>query len=77
MSPRAAQGRQREGSAREPREIFDALGALPWSDRARKELWASGETSRRPMERVWEALPPQELYIAQLAAQGRRTGRLE
>jgi DNA-binding CsgD family transcriptional regulator len=55
---------------REARDIFDALGASPWSDRAREELRASGEASRRRTERAWEALTPQELHIAQLAAEG-------
>jgi DNA-binding CsgD family transcriptional regulator len=55
---------------REARDIFDALGASPWSNRAREELRASGESSRRRTERVWEALTPQELHIAQLAAEG-------
>lgn len=55
---------------REARDIFDALGASPWSNRAREELRASGESSRRRTEHVWEALTPQELHIAQLAAEG-------
>lgn len=55
---------------REARDIFDALGALPWSERAREELRASGEASRRRTEYVWETLTPQELHIAQLAAEG-------
>lgn len=55
---------------REARDIFDAFGASPWSDRAREELRASGESSRRRTERVWETLTPQELHVAQLAAQG-------
>jgi DNA-binding CsgD family transcriptional regulator len=55
---------------REARDIFDALGASPWSDRAREELRASGESSRRRTERVWETLTPQELQVAQLAAEG-------
>jgi DNA-binding CsgD family transcriptional regulator len=55
---------------REARDIFDALGASPWSDRAREELRASGETSRGRSERVWETLTPQELHIAQLAVEG-------
>ncbi len=55
---------------REARDIFDALSALPWSERAREELRASGETSRRRTEYVWEMLTPQELHIAQLAAEG-------
>jgi DNA-binding CsgD family transcriptional regulator len=55
---------------REARDIFDALGASPWGKRAREELRASGETSRRRTERAWETLTPQELHIAQLAAEG-------
>ncbi|WP_132956917.1 LuxR family transcriptional regulator [Rhizobium sp. BK251] len=55
---------------REARDIFDALSALPWSDRAREELRASGEASRRRTEYVWEMLTPQQLHIAQLAAEG-------
>ena len=55
---------------REARDIFDALGASPWSDRAREELRASGEASRRRTEQVWEMLTPQELHVAQLAAEG-------
>ena len=55
---------------REARDIFDALSALPWSERAREELRASGEASRKRTEYVWEMLTPQELHIAQLAAEG-------
>ncbi len=33
---------------RTARDIFDALGASPWSDRARRELRAAGEASRPP-----------------------------
>jgi DNA-binding CsgD family transcriptional regulator len=55
---------------RQARDVFDALGASPWSDRAREELRASGESSLRRTEQVWENLTPQELHIAQLAAKG-------
>jgi DNA-binding CsgD family transcriptional regulator len=55
---------------REARETFDALGAAPWGERARKELRASGETSRRRTHALADALSPQELQIAQLAASG-------
>jgi len=55
---------------RQARDIFDALGASPWSDRAREELRAAGEASLRRTAQVWESLTPQELHIAQLAAQG-------
>jgi DNA-binding CsgD family transcriptional regulator len=50
-------------------ETFDALGAVPWSDRARAELRASGETARRRSSPV-EALTPQELTVARLVAGG-------
>ncbi|WP_426409715.1 helix-turn-helix transcriptional regulator [Bradyrhizobium ganzhouense] len=55
---------------REARDLFDALGASPWSNRAREELRAAGEASLRRTEQIWEKLTPQELHIAQLAAQG-------
>lgn len=55
---------------REARDIFDALGASPWGDRAREELRASGEASRRRTESIRETLTPQELHIAQLASEG-------
>jgi DNA-binding NarL/FixJ family response regulator len=62
------------GPARAPlrtaRDILDALGAVPWSDRARRELRAVGETSRPQAGLVLEALTPQELQIAELAAGG-------
>ncbi|WP_433201053.1 LuxR C-terminal-related transcriptional regulator [Dactylosporangium sp. CS-047395] len=48
---------------------FDALGAVPWADRARTELRASGETRRKPVDTL-AALTPQEQQIARLAADG-------
>ncbi|MCA1452604.1 AAA family ATPase [Bradyrhizobium sp. BRP22] len=65
---------RRAADARAPlraaRDIFDALGASPWSERARAELRASGESSGRRTEPIWERLTPQELQIAQLASEG-------
>ncbi|UFX47566.1 AAA family ATPase [Bradyrhizobium sp. 41S5] len=55
---------------RTARDILDALGALPWSDRARRELRAAGETSRPRANLVLDELTPQELQIAELAASG-------
>jgi DNA-binding CsgD family transcriptional regulator len=55
---------------RAARDSFDALGLAPWADRARRELRASGETSRRRAVEVDEQLTPQELQIARLAAAG-------
>ncbi|HEY0107808.1 MAG TPA: AAA family ATPase [Rhizomicrobium sp.] len=55
---------------RTARDIFDALGAAPMSDRARRELRAAGEASRPAATRALDALTPQELQIAELAAGG-------
>jgi DNA-binding CsgD family transcriptional regulator len=58
------------GHLRAARETFDALGTIPWSERARQELRASGETSRRRTPDARDQLTPQELQIAQMAAEG-------
>ena len=50
-------------------EVFDQLGARPWSDRARAELRASGETARRRTTPV-DALTAQELAVAKLVVGG-------
>jgi DNA-binding CsgD family transcriptional regulator len=55
---------------RAAREAFDALGAIPWGERARQELRASGVTSRRRVPETRDQLTPQELQIAGLAAEG-------
>ena len=55
---------------RAARDTFDALGLIPWGDRARVELRASGETSRRRIPDARDQLTPQELQIAQMAAGG-------
>lgn len=52
------------------RDAFDALGAVPWGERARQELRAAGEASRNHTPEAWDALSPQELQIAQMAADG-------
>ncbi|MGW4799410.1 LuxR C-terminal-related transcriptional regulator, partial [Nonomuraea sp. NPDC004297] len=61
-----------KGDAREPLaaavDAFGRLGAVPWADRARKELRASGQPTRPDAART--PLTPQELEIAQLAASG-------
>jgi DNA-binding CsgD family transcriptional regulator len=49
---------------------FDALGAIGWSARARQELRASGITRRSRSRGAWDQLSPQELQIAQMAAEG-------
>jgi ATP/maltotriose-dependent transcriptional regulator MalT len=55
---------------RTARDTFDTLGCLSWSQRARRELRASGESSRRRDPAARDQLTAQELQIAQLAAQG-------
>jgi DNA-binding CsgD family transcriptional regulator len=55
---------------RAARQAFDALGLIPWGQRARRELRASGEKSRPRPPTARDQLTPQELQIAQLAAEG-------
>jgi DNA-binding CsgD family transcriptional regulator len=51
-------------------EAFDALGVIPWSQRARQQLRATGETSRPRSPEALDQLTPQELQIVQMAASG-------
>jgi DNA-binding CsgD family transcriptional regulator len=55
---------------RAARDAFDALSVAPWAERARRELRASGESSRRRKGDSLDMLTPQELQIVQMAAQG-------
>jgi DNA-binding CsgD family transcriptional regulator len=52
-------------------ETFESGGAIPWAERARSELRASGLTLRRREPAAPEQLTPQELQIARLVAEGR------
>jgi DNA-binding CsgD family transcriptional regulator len=61
---------QSRAPLREAAETFDALGLLRYGDRARRELRASGERVRSRGPGAWAQLSPQELQIAQLAADG-------
>ena len=61
---------QSRAPLREAAETFDALGLLRYAERARRELRASGERVRRRVPGGWAQLSPQELQIAQLAAEG-------
>lgn len=65
---------RRSAESREPLRraigIFDALGALAWGQRARDELRATGEVRRPRGAAARDELSPQELRIAQLAAEG-------
>jgi DNA-binding CsgD family transcriptional regulator len=58
------------GPLRAARDTFDTLGTTPWGERAREELRASGETSRRQTVEARDRLTAQELQIAQMAATG-------
>lgn len=51
-------------------QTFDALGAVPWSERAWNDLRAAGEGSRQGETPLAGVLSPQELQIARLAATG-------
>jgi DNA-binding CsgD family transcriptional regulator len=55
---------------RDARDVFDALGCAAWSDQARRDLRASGESSVRRNPIARDQLTAQELQIAQFAAQG-------
>lgn len=64
---------RRRGDARLPlrraAELFDALPAPVWGDRARVELAATGETRSRPPDAGRTGLTSQELQVAHLLAQ--------
>jgi DNA-binding NarL/FixJ family response regulator len=66
-------GRRREARAqlRPALEELDAIGAVPWAERARSELNATGETVGPRPPRGTERLTPQELHIAELVADGK------
>jgi DNA-binding CsgD family transcriptional regulator len=51
-------------------EEFRKLSARPWQERAEAELRATGETARKREPSTRGELTPQELQIAQLAAEG-------
>ena len=55
---------------RAARDLFEALGAAPRAERARRELRASGERSRQRDVTAWDQLSPQESEIARMAAEG-------
>ena len=61
---------QSRAPLREAAETFDALGLLRYAERSRRELRASGERVRSRARGGWAQLSPQELQIAQLAAEG-------
>jgi DNA-binding NarL/FixJ family response regulator len=58
------------GPLREATDLFDALGATRWSERARQELRATGEKIGPRAIDARDRLTPQEVQIARLAAAG-------
>jgi DNA-binding CsgD family transcriptional regulator len=54
-------------------EVFECLDAQPWTDRARAELAATGETRRARDPSTLDELTPQELQIAVLLTGGKTT----
>ncbi len=56
--------------------VFGTLGAAAWAARASQELYASGQHAESRSAGAWAKLSPQELQVAQLAAQGCQTVRL-
>ena len=58
------------GPLRAARASFDALGAVPWAERAAQELRASGEAPRPRRVDLRLELTAQELQIARMAADG-------
>jgi DNA-binding NarL/FixJ family response regulator len=65
---------RQDAAARAPlraaEEAFNALGVIPWSERARQQLRATGERSRPRTPEARDQLTPQELQIVQMAAEG-------
>jgi ATP/maltotriose-dependent transcriptional regulator MalT len=49
---------------------FEHLGAVPWAERARGELRATGETARKREPSTIDQLTPQELQIARFVSEG-------
>ena len=66
--------RRRVAESRAPlraaHDVFDALRAEPWAERGRQELRAAGESIHARGSSEVDELTPQELRIAQMAAQG-------
>jgi DNA-binding NarL/FixJ family response regulator len=51
-------------------DAFETLGAVPWAERARVELRASGETARKRDPSAISQLTPQELQVARFVGEG-------
>lgn len=59
------------GQLRDALAVFERLEAIPWAERASRELRATGERVRAREPSRSEELTPQELQIAALAAEGK------
>jgi DNA-binding NarL/FixJ family response regulator len=57
-------------SLRHAHQVCEAHGLLPWAERARQELRATGEGRETLRDGARAPLSPQELQIARLAAEG-------
>ncbi|MGI5455076.1 AAA family ATPase [Streptomyces sp. CA-249302] len=57
-------------------ESFDAFGAVPYAERARTELLATGERARRRTEETRFDLTPRERQVASMAASGLTNGEI-
>ncbi|WP_406436243.1 LuxR C-terminal-related transcriptional regulator [Streptomyces sp. NBC_00631] len=57
-------------------ESFDASGAVPYAERARTELLATGEKARRRTEEARFDLTPRERQVASMAASGLTNGEI-
>jgi DNA-binding CsgD family transcriptional regulator/tetratricopeptide (TPR) repeat protein len=51
-------------------ETFEQLGAVPWAERARRELRATGETARKRDPGTFDQLTRQELQVVRVVGQG-------
>jgi DNA-binding NarL/FixJ family response regulator len=67
---RARRRREARGHVRAALEVFEALGARLWAERARGELRASGESARRRDPSTLDELTAQERQIAHRVAEG-------
>jgi DNA-binding CsgD family transcriptional regulator len=57
-------------------EMFSRFRAEAFAERARRELLATGETARRRIDEIRDALTPQEAQIARLAADGQTNAEI-
>jgi DNA-binding CsgD family transcriptional regulator len=78
--PRALRRKRRRIDAREhlrtAHELFTAMGAEGFGERARRELVATGETARKRIVETRHELTAQEVQIAVLAAEGRTNSEI-